>query len=467
LAAAVVQWLASALPPSIPRAHEIALNGTVVAFTAAIALLATLFFGIVPALRATRLAAASASSGGTRSTAGLSHHRLSGLLVAGEMALAVMLVIGATLLVRSFQELRAVDPGFEPARVIAARLTPPAAEYRDPARTTALYAGVLERVGALPGVQSVGAVDRLPIAQPVYGTAVRVEGQFEDATRTLPDVPHMQQVTPDYFATMGIPVLRGRGFTDADREGQQPVAIVSESVARRFWPGEDATGRRIGYPWESPWLSIIGVVPDNRQDSLTDTLAGTIYVAWEQRTRVAGSEMWVVARATTDPGSLAEAIRRVVREADRSVPVSDVRTMDAVIADSLTRVRFTTLLVGAFALTALTLGALGIYGVMAYLVSQRTQEIGVRIALGAPPRQVVGLVLSRAVGLAAAGAAGGIIAAIAATRPLQSFLYGISATDPLTFALVPLLFLVVAAGASYAPARRATRVDPVRALRAN
>jgi predicted permease len=467
LATVVVRWLAIALPPSIPRAHEIALNGTVVAFTVAVSLGAALLFGIVPALRATRFAAGSAVRGGTRTTAGISHHRLSGLLVTGEMTLAVLLVIGATLLVRSFQELRAVEPGFEPARVIAARLTPPGAEYQDAARATALFAGVLERVGVLPGVLSVAAVDRLPIAQPVYGMAVRVEGQFEDATRTLPEVPNVQQVTPDYFTTMGIALRRGRGFTDADREGQPPVAIVSETVARRFWPGEDVVGRRIGYPWNSPWLSIIGVVSDSRQDSLTDTLTATIYVPWQQRTRMSTSEMWVVARATTDPGSLAEAIRRVVREADRSVAVSDVRTMDAVIADSLTRARFTTLLVGALALTALVLGALGVYGVMAYLVSQRTQEIGVRIALGAPPRQVVRLVLSRALGLAAAGGVVGIVAAIAATRRLASFLYGISATDPLTFALVPLLFLVVAAAASYAPARRATRVDPVRALRAD
>jgi putative ABC transport system permease protein len=368
--------------------------------------------------------------------------------------------------VRSFTALRQVEPGFQTTHVIAARVSPPGGSYEDPARVTSLYGTVLERMAAIPGVQSVAAVDKLPIAQTIWGIAVRVEGQFEDATRPLPDIHHWQMVTPRYFETMGIPV-RGRPFTEADRGNQLPVTIVSESFARKFWPRGDAVGKRIGYPYDSPWLTIIGVVPDTKQDSLRDTTSLSMYVPWQQRTRMSGSEMWVLARSTQAPSALANTLRRIVQDADRSVPVSDVRTMDAVLSDSVQKARFTMLLVGAFALAALLLGAVGIYGVMSYLVGQRTQEMGIRIALGASTAGVLGLVVGRAAGLAAAGAAVGLLAAFFATRSLGSLLYGVSATDPLTFVMVPVAFLVVAVLASGAPALRATRVDPVKALRSD
>jgi putative ABC transport system permease protein len=464
LAALSVRVIVAALPASVPRAHEIAVNGTVLAFAAVIAIICGLVFGIVPALRATKRIGAATTLSGVRTTAGIGHHRLTGALVVTEMALAVLLAIGASLLVRSFQALRSVEPGFEPSHVIAARLTPPAASYQDPARVTALYASVLARLEAAPGVRGVALVDKLPMAQSVWGMAARIEGQFEDGTRVLPDIGHYQQVSPAYFATMGIPLVRGRAFTDADREDQVPVAIVSLSLARRFWPDETAIGKRIGYAWNSPWMTIVGVVADTKQDSLRDTLATSLYVPWQQRTRMSGSEMWVLARTASDPGAMAGMIRTIVGETDRTVPVSDVRTMDMVIANSLGGTRFTTLLVGGFALAALVLGAIGIYGVMSYLVSQRTQEMGVRLALGAPPRAVIRLVVSRAMGLAAVGTLAGIAAAVVVTRSLGSLLYDVSATDPLTFAIVPLLFLLVAALASYGPARRAARVDPVQAL---
>jgi ABC-type antimicrobial peptide transport system permease subunit len=212
---------------------------------------------------------------------------------------------------------------------------------------------------------------------------------------------------------------------------------------------------------------VVGVVPDTRQDSLRDTTSLSMYVPWEQRTRMSGSEMWVLARSAGDPTSLSNAIRAIVRDVDRAVPVSDVRTLDAVLSDSVQKVRFTMLLVGAFALAALLLGAIGIYGVMSYLVGQRLHEMGIRLALGAPVSGVLGLVVGRAARLAAAGAVVGLIAALLVTRSLGSLLYGISATDPVTFLSVPVLFVVVAMLASYAPARRATRVDPVTALRAD
>jgi predicted permease len=279
-------------------------------------------------------------------------------------------------------------------------------------------------------------------------------------------VGHYLQVTPGYFQTMQIPILRGRDFTDADGSGQPLVAIVSQSVARRYWPNGDAIGQRIGPPWDSPWLTVVGVVPDTKQDSLRDTSTTSVYSPWAQSTLRYQSEMWVVLRSTGDPVPLAASIRSVVRDLERSVAVSDVRTMNTIVSDSVQKTRFTVLLVAAFAVAALLLGAIGIYGVMSYLVGQRMQEMGIRIALGASASGVIALVVGRAARLAAFGASIGVLTALFATRWLGTLLYGISATDPVTFVLVPVLFLGVAVLASYAPAYRATRVDPVCALRA-
>jgi putative ABC transport system permease protein len=462
-----VRWLVAVMPTGVPRATEIAVDGSVLLFTALVAVLTGVLFGIIPAVRATSSGRTAIAGFGRRATAGVSHQHVSGLLVAAEMALAVVLVIAATLLVRSFTVLRTIDPGFRTAQVVAARVSPPASSYSELPRSTALYTTILERIAAIPGVQSVAAVDKLPLAQTVWGLAARVEGQFEDARRgPLPVIDHFQVVTPSYFATMDIPV-RGRAFTEADRPDQVPVAIVSESVVRRFWPNRDAIGKRVGYPVPSPWMTIVGVVPDTKQDSLSDTTSMSIYVPWQQRTGMSGTEMWVVARSAGDPSALGNTIRRVVQDVDRSVPVSDVRTMDAVLASSLQKARFTMLLVGAFAVAALLLGAVGVYGVMSYVVAQRTQEMGVRLALGAPASGVIALVVGRAARLALAGGAAGLLAAMVATRSLGAVLYGVSATDPLTFVGVPVLFLGVAVLASYAPALRATRADPVRALRAD
>jgi predicted permease len=461
---AALRWSLAAIPAGVPRAHEIALDGTALAFTAIVAGVTAVLFGVVPALRATGSMRPTSTRGG-RASAGTAHHRLSGALVAAELALAVVLVIAAALLARSFAALSGVDAGFQTAHVIAARITPPEGSYDEPARTTAFYSSLLNSVAAAPGVRSVAAVDKLPLAQPVRGVAARIEGQFEDNTRPLPDIGHWQMVTPSYFATMGIPIQLGRDFTPDDREGQQPVAIVSESFAKRFWPAGGAIGRRIGYPYDSPWMTIVGVVPDVKQDSLRDTSTMSMYVPWQQRTRMSGSEMWLVARSEGDAADLGATIRNIVRDADRSVAVSDLRTMDAIVARSVHRARLTMLLVAAFALTALLLGAIGIYGVMSYLVGQRMHEMGIRLALGASRREVIRLVLEWAAGLASVGAVVGVAAALVSTRALSSMLVGISPTDPLTFVAVPLLFVVVAALAAYAPARRATRVDPVRTLR--
>jgi putative ABC transport system permease protein len=466
--AVAIRALVAALPAGVPRADEVALNLPVLAYAALLSVGTGLLFGIVPAWRATssRTSVGSVVGFGRRATAGPAHAGTSAALVAGEVALAVMLAVSSILLVRSFIALRSTATGFNPENLIAARITPPVVAFLEPARLTAFYSTILDRARALPGVRDAAAVDKLPMAQPVWGVALRIEHQFEDGKRVLPDIGHWQSVTPAYFGTMGIPLLRGRAFTDGDRSDAAPVAIVSQSLAHRFWPDEDAIGKRVGYPYESPWMTIVGIVPDTKQDSLRDTLSTSIYTPWGQRSRMSGAEMWLVVRSAGDPASVTAAIRRIVTETDRTVPVSDVRTMSAVLDRSLSTTRFTMTLVAAFAALALILGAVGIYGVMSYLVSQRTREMGIRVALGATRSGVVRLVVGRAVRLAAAGSIAGLVAALFTTRALRQWLYGVSSADPATLAIVAVLFLGVAALASAAPALRATRVDPSTSLRA-
>jgi predicted permease len=459
------------LPPGIPRVSEIRLDASVCAFTALLTLATGIGFGLLPALRATGGAAPDAARFARGGGRGVAHHRLAAALVVGEVALAVLLAITAALLVRSFRELRDVTPGFRTSRLVAARVSPPAASYTEKARTTALYDGVLARAAALPGVESVAAVDQLPLASPVYGIALRVAGQHEDGSRGLPMADHFQTITPGYLSTMGMSVARGRGFTNADGPTAQPVALVSASLARRFWPGDDAIGKRIGYPFPSPWLTIVGVVPDVKLDSLRDTAATAVYVPYAQRFASlrtgTKTDLTIIVRTSGDGAAIGRELRAIVEGIDRSVPVTDIRTMDDVLSQSVAKPRFTMSVVTGFALAALLLGAVGIYGVMSYLVSQRAHEMGVRIALGATSRDIIGLVLVRGAWLAMGGAAVGVGAALLATRPIRSLLYGISATDPWTFAMVPLVFIVVALAASVGPARRAMRADPVDALRAD
>jgi predicted permease len=388
------------------------------------------------------------------------------MLVVGEVALAILLAIGAELMASSFKELEKLDPGFRTSNVVSARLTPAAASYSDAVRTNAFYETVIERVAAMHGVTSAGAVSALPLAKPTYGMGIRVEGQFEDFTSVLPSVDHFHTVTPGYMPTIGIRLEAGREFTDQDQRGAEPVAIVSQSTAKHFWPTESAIGKRIGYPFKSPWLTIVGIVADVKVDSLRDPNTMSAYVPFDQRaTQFGGGELTLVVRTEGDPHAAESAIREIVTSVDRTVPVSDIQTMTDVVAQSVAKPRFTAVLVGAFALVAVILGVVGIYGVMGYVVSQRAQELSIRAALGATARDILLSVLGRAATLAGVGAVIGIVAAVAAVRPLRALLYGVSASDPWSYALVALIFIGVAVVASTGPARRAAASNPVNALR--
>lgn len=471
IAAASIRWLVAAVPGDIPNRAEITINAPALLFALALAVLTGLAFGALPAFRATRAGATDGLVRSGRGSRGPGHQRVTAFLVAGEIALAVLVVTSAQLLVRSFTELRHLDPGFHTARIVTARITPTATSYGDPPRADALVATLTQRLEAIPGVESVGLVNALPLARPASGVAVRVQGTFEDATQRLPFVRHRLIVTPNYFAMLGIPIRKGRGFTAEDRRESTPVAIVNEDVARALWPGQDPIGKRLAWPYESPWLTVVGVVPNVKIDNMRDTTVSAIYVPFLQRPLDpqgrARTDFTIIARTTRDGVNVGPSLRQVITSVDRSTPISPIQTLDDVVGASTGGMRFTASMVGAFAIVALFLGAIGIYGVMSYLVGQRAQELSVRAALGASTGELHALVLRRALWLAVAGGAAGIALALVATRPLKALLYGISTFDPFTLASVPMLFLLVALVASYGPARRASRYSPSNALRSD
>ena len=471
LAAVSIRWLAAAIPGDVASRNAIAINGSALAFALGLAIVTGLAFGALPAFRATRAGATDGLVRSGRGSGGPGHQRITSSLVAGEIALAVLVVTSAQLLVRTFSELRRLDPGFRSERIVTARILPTPTVYGDVGRGDALFAGLTARIAATPGVEAVGFVNSLPLERPARGVALRVRGKFEDATRLLPLARHLQIVTPNYFTILGIPIKKGRGFTADDRRESTPVAIVSEDVARALWPGQDPIGKQVNYPYENPWITVVGVVPDIKIDNVRDTTVSAIYVPFLQRPLdVQGrsrTDFFVLARTTRAGIQVGPAIRDIITTTDRTIPVSPVRSMDDVVRESIGSARFTASLVSAFALVALFLGAIGIYGVMSYLVGQRAQELSVRAALGASTAELHGLVLRRALWLAVAGGVAGIALALIATRPLKALLYGISTFDPFTLASVPVLFLIVALAASYGPARRASRYSPSNALRSD
>jgi predicted permease len=448
-------------PGNIPRLDAISLDGTVLAFTFGVSVVTGLIFGLTPALRAARVDLNTSLKAGGRNTQGeggfgSSRRRLRSLLVVSEVALSLMLLIGAGLLVRSFIRLQNVSPGFDPEGVVSLRLGASARQFPNRDAAVPYFREFSDKLSSVPGVSLRGAVSALPFTSSVGWGSINVEGWTPQPGQELQ--VDRRAATTDYFRTMGIPLVKGRFFSDIDMpQAAEPVAIVDEKFAQRFWPNGDAVGKHV---WNDPnrKLKIVGVVGTVKQYGLD--IDGRIVVY--QPSPNAG---WQVARTSGDATAVAGALVRKIHEIDPTVPVFDVQTMTGRMSGSMARQRFSTIMLGAFAAFALLLAVVGVYGVMSYLVTQGARDIGVRMALGAQQSGIVWMVLRQGMELTGAGVVLGLIGAVALTHVMASLLFGISARDVMTFTSVPVILIASALVASYIPALRATRVDPVVALR--
>jgi putative ABC transport system permease protein len=450
---------------ALPRAYEISTDIRVLAFTIAIALLTSVVFGLTPALQVSKIDLSESLKEGSRGlTGGRASNRIRSALVIAEVALSLVLLIGAGLMIKSLAGLLKVDPGFKPDDTVTMNIALLGSKYPSPARQIAFFQEVTQRVRELPGVQSVGLISSAPLSGGVYAGGFSIEGR--DAT---PDVENLvadrRMISPDYFSTLEIPILKGRGVTDQDDKNSPGVVIVSESWARRFLSNEDPLDKRIklgGRDSTRPWLSIVGVAGDVRDTALESEAKPCLYIPYPQ---FPSSGMTLVVRGAVDPKPLIPAIRDEVWEVDKDQPVTDIQTMEQSVADSVSPRRFNAVLLAIFAGLALVLATVGIYSVMSYSVTQRTPEIGIRVALGAQSSDVIKLVVGGGMLLALTGVVIGLAGALALTRVMTGLLYGVSATDRVTYLGLSVLLIAIAFLASYIPARRATRVDPMIALR--
>jgi predicted permease len=456
--------LVAASPADIPRINEIGLDLRALGFTLVVTLLTGIIFGLAPALQASKTDFNGLLKEGARGlTASLWRNRLRSLLVVSEVALSLVLLISAGLLVRSFWRLLEVKPGFESDKVLAANVSLLSRDYSRPEQYSSFFREATARLGALPGVQAAGAIAPLPLSNSFESYSFEIEGRAPAAPGKQPSAGY-RVVTPDYFRALGIPLVRGRVFDETDRAESQAVTIINETFARRHFPNEDPLGKHL-IAGNRPKVAreIVGVIGDVHHAGLDEEPTPEFYVSYLQRP---DSEMTIVIRTTgADPSGMAASVRSIIRQISKDQPVYDVRTMNELLSESVARRRFNMLLLGLFASVALLLAAIGLYGVMSYSVSQRTHEIGIRIALGARHLDVLRLVVGQGMGLAFAGVALGTFAAYFVTRVLARMLFGISTTDTITFAGVALLMIAVAFLASYIPARRASKVDPLLALR--
>ena len=463
-----VEALAKLLPESLSKLQAIGVDSRVLLFTAGVTALTAIAFGVIPALHAARANPGDALAETSRDVAGgLSGRYLRRVLVIAEVALAVVLLAGAGLLIRSFHRLNQVDLGFKSDNLLTMRMVLPMPKYRQPEARRAFYDEVLRRVDEIPGVESVGINTRLPLSTSGMKFSFSVEGRTMPNDTSLPFAIY-RVVNPDYFNTLKIPLQRGRVFDARDHADSTPVFLVNRRLAEQFWPGEDPTGKRlkVGPPdAPNPWVTIIGVVGDVRQAGLYGEQQAELYAPYTQERRSWMSPRDLIVRTSGDPAAVAGAVRQAVWAVDKDQPVSNIRTMDQVFAATVSRERFQTLLLALFAALALVLACVGLYGVISYAVAQRTREIGVRMALGAQPWDVLRLVLRQGMTLTFAGLVFGIAVALAVTRVMSDLLFGVTATDAVTFVSVGALLVVVAFLACYVPARRATKVDPLIALR--
>jgi predicted permease len=466
----------------VPRLNEVTLNVPVLLFTLAISVVAALFFGMAPAMQAMRQNLnGSLRDQGRGVSSGRAKHRLQGLLTVSEIALALVLVISAGLLLRSLNRLLAIDPGFDSGNVLTAQVNLPAAQYVDGTHAAGFYDQLTQRVRALPGVASVAAIGGLPLTGSGGDTVFQIEGRAEGAgptdSGTHPATNAFGHffywpVTANFFSTMRIPLLRGRAIQDSDSAASPPVVVINETMARSFWPNENAVGQRIRLFFSDtktgPWVQIAGVVgniplrqlnEDAQPEAYLPSVQSAVTADWDSPVRT------MVVRSSVDPMTLANSLRAEVSALDRGVPISQVQTMDQLLDQSVAQPRFNLVLLGVFAAVSLVLAAIGIYGILSNGVRARTQEIGIRMALGAEKSTVLRLVVGQGIRLALLGVAIGLAAAVVCTRFLSGMLYQIRPLDISTFAGVSLGLLVVAVLASFVPAWRATRVDPIIALR--
>jgi putative ABC transport system permease protein len=447
----------------IPRLEAVGIDGWVLAFTAAAALLSGLFFGLVPALSASGLTLSEALKEGGRSGSASRGNRTRSIFVIVEVALALVLLVGAGLLVRSFMQLLNVNPGFDPSRTVTMRVGLPGSRYGEDAKRVQFFQRLFEKVDALPGMQAAGGISFLPLAGLGAATGFEVVGRPTPPRGEGP-VADVRVVANGYFKAMGVPLLKGRLFIEHDPGDSRNHVIVNETMARKYWPGEDPIGKRVKISWyDDREDEIIGVVGDVRQAALATEARATTYWPYP---RFAYPSMTLAVRTSGDAASTSNAVARLIREQDPNLAVADIRTMEDVVSASVAQQRLTMLLLTIFAAAALLLAAVGIYGVIAYSVTQRTQEIGIRMALGARHGDVLRMVVGQAMALTAAGILIGGAGALLLTRLMTNLLFNVRPGDPLTFAVVAAGLGAVAAVASYFPGRRATRVDPVIALRA-
>jgi putative ABC transport system permease protein len=463
----LASWCESALvalsPADIPRLHDVRLDGAVLAFALGISMLTAVAFGLAPALHASQADAGETIKEEGRGASSARGGRMRQLLIVGEIALSFVLLAGAGLLVRSLVRLQHVDPGFVAEHVTAIELMLPQARYPDGAANTAFYRRLLDRARAIPGVAAGGIATTLPLSGSSMGIGFGVEGQTIDPAQRPPS-PQFFSVSPDYFAAMGIRLVQGRAFTDRDNEKAPEVMIVSEAIARRSWPGENPIGKRVKINYnKTGWREVVGVVADVKNATLAEPANGAVYAPFPQ---VPWPFMSVVVRTAGEAGGVSSALRAAAPAIDPMLPPPEVKLLTTYVSHAMAASRSTAMLTSGFAGLALLLAGLGLYGIMSHHVARRRREIGIRVALGAQASDVRALVVSQALRMGAVGVGIGAIGAFMTTRLLEDLLFGVTPNDPATFAASCVMLTGILLVAAYMPARRATRVDPLVALRA-
>jgi putative ABC transport system permease protein len=452
-------------PDNVPRLNEISLDARVLVFTIGLSLITGIIFGLVPAFQSSKPDLnETLKESGRGSTGGAHGRRVRSILVVAEVAFALVLLTGAGLMIRSFLLLQEVKPGFNPENLLTMRLRLPQTKYADAAQLTPFYQQLIERVRALPGVKTAATVSHLPLSGAYQSGTITVEQPLASVDNASFECDR-RVVSPDYFDAMGIEVMNGRPFNDHDRQGSLMVCLVDETFARRFWPNEDPLGRRVklgGSQSTAPWLTIVGVVAHVKHYGLNAQGREFIYFPY---TQTPARQMFLAVRTEGDPSNLAGPVRNEIASLDPDQPIADIRNMEQIVYGSVAQPRFNTLMLGIFAAVALILAAVGVYGVMNYSVAQQTHEIGIRMALGAQQNHILAMVIQQGFVLVGIGVAIGLAGAFVITQFMSSMLYGVKAMDPTTFIGVALILALVALIASYIPARRATRVDPMIALR--